>query len=235
MERRAIEIVGLCVGPLEANCYLLLDREARLAAVVDPGDEPERILRALEGYRVEWIVATHAHFDHVGALRAVKEGTQAPFWMHPADGEILEYAPDAARLFTGRPVPPPPGPDGPLEDGQVLALGDARIEVRHTPGHSPGSVSLVVRALRPGDGVLAPPEAGGGERLLGVLTGDALFAGSIGRTDLPGGDYETLLRSIRDRLLTLPDPCPVYPGHGPATTIGQERKTNPFLRVHPGA
>lgn len=223
----------MAVGPLEANCYLVLDNESRSAAVIDPGDEPERILQALGGYRMAWMAITHAHFDHVGALRDLKEKTGAPFFMHPADREILDYAPDAAQLFTGRPVPQPPAPDDLLEHGQTLGLGAAAVEVRHTPGHSPGSVSFVLR------GASGEPPAGQGEgptasgargTVRGVFTGDALFAGSIGRTDLPGGDHGTLLRSIRQQLLTLPDACLVYPGHGPATTIGQERRTNPFLR-----
>ena len=236
MDPAGVRIVTLAVGPLEANCYLVLDEQGRRAAVIDPGDEAERILRALGEFRVEWIAVTHAHFDHVGALKELKERTGAPFFMHPADREILAYAPDAAQLFTGRPVPQPPEPDGLLEHGQTLRLGSATIEVRHTPGHSPGGVSFVlhVTSSDPADGEGDEAATSGGRAaLLGVFTGDALFAGSIGRTDLPGGDYETLLRSIRRELLTLPDTCPVYPGHGPATTIGQERRANPFLQGYP--
>lgn len=220
MSGLALRVLTVTVGELQANSYLLLDDESRKAVVIDPGDEPERILQALQGYRVQWILATHGHFDHVGAVQAVKEATGAPFAMHPGDLEMLRYASDAAQLFTGRAVPTPPDPDGPLRGGQVLQVGPATLEVRHTPGHSPGSVSLVLRA--PGPGSLE-----GGVR--GVFSGDTLFAGSIGRADMPGGDHETLLASIRRRLLVLPDDCPVWPGHGPATTIGQERRTNPFL------
>ena len=233
-----MRVETLAVGPLEANCYLVFDDEGRQAAVIDPGDEPERILQALGPYRVAWMALTHAHFDHVGALKALKEKTGAPFFMHPADREILAYAPDAAQLFTGRPVPQPPEPDGLLTHGQTLRLGPATFEVRHTPGHSPGGVSLVLwvgagEPAREGDGAGAATSAAR-PALLGVFTGDALFAGSIGRTDMPGGDYATLLRSIHRELLTLPDACPVYPGHGPATTVGHERRTNPFLKGYAG-
>ncbi|HEY8426432.1 MAG TPA: MBL fold metallo-hydrolase [Limnochordales bacterium] len=220
MSGLALRVLTVAVGMLQANSYVLLDDEGGAAAVIDPGDEPERILQALQGYRVQWIVATHGHFDHVGAVRAVKEATGAPFLVHPGDLELLHYAADAAQLFTGRPVPVPPDPDESLRHGQVLQVGPATLEVRHTPGHSPGSVSLVLRT----------PVSGSLEgSVRGVFTGDALFAGSIGRTDMPGGDHDTLVASIRRWLLVLPDACPVWPGHGPATTIGQERRTNPFL------
>lgn len=229
MEARGLRIVTLAVGPLEANAYVLLDPATGTAGIVDPGDEPERLLQALEGYRAAWIVATHGHFDHVGAVRAVKEATGAPFLLHPDDREMLAYASDAARLFTGRPVPEPPEPDGSLSHGQRLALGRGVLEVRHTPGHSPGSVSLVLWEAEPAPAGGRAGQGGAPPAPLGVFSGDALFAGSIGRTDMPGGDHETLLRSIRRWLLTLPDDCPVWPGHGPATTVGQERRSNPFL------
>ncbi|MEW6045387.1 MAG: MBL fold metallo-hydrolase [Bacillota bacterium] len=217
MDPEAIRIVTAAVGPLEANCHLILELPSRQAAVIDPGSEPERILKELEGFQVAWILATHAHFDHVGALRAIREKTGAPFLLHPADRELLAYAPDAATLFTGAAIPEPPPPDGPLAHGQRIRLGRVTLEVRHTPGHSPGSVSFILAEPRPV-----------------AFTGDTLFAGSAGRTDLPGGSAELLLRSIHRQLLTLPDACRVYPGHGQATTIGAERRTNPFLQGYAG-
>lgn len=208
-----LRVVPLAVGPLQANCYLLIEPESHEACIIDPGAEPERILRSLpREVRVRYILVTHAHFDHVGALAQVRHETQAPFLLHPDDLELLRHSPDSAERVVGVRPPPPPEPDDWLRHGQTLTLGNAVLQVRHTPGHSPGSVSLWV------DG--EPPR---------VFTGDALFAGSIGRTDLPGGNLEQLLDSIRRELLSLPDTTVVYPGHGPTTTIGHERRTNPFL------
>lgn len=213
-----IRIVTLPVGPLQANCYLIADDGAGQAIVVDPGAEGERILAAASGLAVARVLLTHGHFDHVGAVAALKEAAGAPVAMHPADGEMLAYASEAAELFTGEPVPSPPPPDEPLEHAQRIVVGRIEIEVRHTPGHSPGSVSLILYGPRESS---SAPDA--------VFSGDTLFAGSVGRTDLPGGDQAALLRSIRRELLSLGDGCVVYPGHGPATTIGRERATNPWL------
>ena len=206
-------VVTLPVGPLQANCYLLLHPDSGEACLIDPGAEEQRILAAIpRGVRVRYVVATHAHFDHVGAVAPVRAAVGAPFLLHPADLELLRQAPDAAELYTGQRVPAPPEPDGLLAHGRQLALGPLVVEVRHTPGHSPGSVSLYVQGQA---------EA--------VFSGDALFAGSIGRTDLPGGDLDQLLGSIRRELLSLADAAVVYPGHGPTSTVGHERRTNPFL------
>ena len=210
---QTLRIVPLPVGALAANCYILIHPAGGQACIIDPGAEPERILQALpRGVQVRYVLVTHAHFDHVGAVAAVRQATGAPFLLHPSDLELLRRAPEAAELYTGQRFPPPPEPDGLLAHGQRLLLGELAIEVRHTPGHSPGSVSLWVPA--------EPPV---------VFTGDALFAGSIGRTDLPGGDHRQLVEAIRRELLSLEDRTVVYPGHGPTTTVGQERRTNPFL------
>lgn len=209
----AVRVIPLAVGPLGANCYILVHPPSGEACVIDPGDEGARILQELpREVRVRYVIATHAHFDHVGAVAEVRKATGAPFLLHPQDMELLRQAPQAAERWLGFRPTPPPEPDGLLGHGQRLQVGGLFLEVRHTPGHSPGSVSLWVE----------------GEPGL-VFTGDALFAGSIGRTDLPGGDLDQLLASIRGQLLSLPDAVVVYPGHGPTTTIGHERRTNPFL------
>lgn len=201
----------LTVGPLAVNCYLLGDPDSRRAVVIDPGGEAERILSAVrEGsWEVSVVLLTHAHFDHVLAAGAVIEGLGALFVVPPGEVELLRRVPDAARAWMGYEVPPPPEPDRFLKEGEVLEVGRFRYEVVETPGHSPGAVCFV------------------GENE--VFVGDTLFAGSIGRTDLPGADHATLLRSIEEKLLPLDDDVVVYPGHGPATTIGRERRFNPFL------
>jgi hydroxyacylglutathione hydrolase len=203
----------LVVGLLQCNCYLVGDPETSDAIVVDPGDDPDAILAAAErhGLRLGAAVATHAHFDHVLAAQALRERAGIPFWVHGDDLDILSQQQEAGRWFLGIELPPPPEVDRRLTDGDEAAAGSLRLEVVHTPGHSPGSISLV-----------APDEA--------VFSGDTLFAGSIGRTDLPGADYNTLIRSIKDVLFEFGDEAVVHPGHGPETTIGRERTTNPFLR-----
>ena len=201
----------LVVGLLQCNCYLVGDPETSDALVVDPGDDPDAILAAAErhGLRLAAAVATHAHFDHVLAAEALRERAGIPFWIHGDDLDILSRQQEAGRWFLGIELPPPPEVDRKLTDGDEAAAGSLRLEVVHTPGHSPGSISLV-----------APDEA--------VFSGDTLFAGSIGRTDLPGGSQELELASIRTRLFPLGD-LPVYPGHGEATTLHRERASNPFM------
>jgi glyoxylase-like metal-dependent hydrolase (beta-lactamase superfamily II) len=205
-----VKIHGYPVGPLQANAYLAICEETRKCALVDPGDEAERLLEAAagEGATIESIFLTHAHLDHLGGVAVARRETGAPVYLHPADRGLYEAAPLQARSF-GLEIDVPPEPDRELEGGQMFEIGATRLEVRHTPGHSPGHVCLV------GDGF--------------ALVGDCVFAGSIGRTDLPGGDYRTLMESINEKLMTLPDDVVLYSGHGPATTIGHERATNPFL------
>ncbi|UCC74574.1 MAG: MBL fold metallo-hydrolase [Gemmatimonadota bacterium] len=205
-----MKILGFPVGPLQANAYLAICEETGRCALIDPGGEAERLLEAAanEGARVESILLTHAHLDHVGGVAAAKRKTGAPVLLHAADAGLYRAAPAQALSF-GLEVEQPPEPDGQLEDGQIIEIGEEKLEVRHTPGHSPGHVCLI------GDGF--------------ALVGDCVFAGSIGRTDLPGGDYRTLMESINEKLLRLPDDTILYSGHGPATTVGRERQLNPFL------
>lgn len=178
--------------------------------LVDPGEDAERFLAeaARRGRRITAIWLTHAHLDHIAGVSAVHRATGARIHLHPADRPLYDGLPEQGRWF-GLEFEPPPPPDVMLHQGQRLLVGETAFEVRHLPGHSPGHVCFV-----------------GAEVVLG---GDVLFEGSIGRTDLPGGDLEALLDGIRRELLTLPDATIVYPGHGPSTTIGREREGNPFL------
>jgi glyoxylase-like metal-dependent hydrolase (beta-lactamase superfamily II) len=203
------EMHTLVVGQLHTNCYVITSRSE--AFIIDPGDEPERILMFIKDIKATptRIVATHTHFDHVLGVDGVRKATKTPFLIHPDDLPMLQSMQSRVRQFMGFEVPSPPKVDGYLKDGDSLRVGDQTIRVLHTPGHSPGSISLA------GDGY--------------VLTGDALFNQSIGRTDLPGGDLKTLVHSIKDRLFKLDDGTVVYPGHGPETTIGDEKLTNPFI------
>lgn len=200
------------VGLFAENSYFVADMDSREAIAIDPGDEAPRLLEVIERHQlnVRYILNTHAHIDHVCAVQAIKKATGAPFYLHEAELPLLESLPMQAAMF-GLTAPVVPEVDEHLVAGDVFTLGDdaIRVEVFDTPGHSPGSVSFRIGDV--------------------LVVGDTLFAGSIGRTDLPGGDYDTLMRSIRDGLLSHPDDAVVYPGHGPETTIGAERGSNPFL------
>jgi len=205
-----VKVIPIPNGQFAENCYIVVDEARRACAIVDPGEEAELIAHRVAALDVTpvaiWL--THAHLDHVMGVARLKLETGAPVYLHPADRELYDHAVQQGLAF-GIPVEPPPPPDRPFTHGEVVRVGDCVFTVRHAPGHSPGSVCLV------GDGV--------------VFTGDVLFAGSVGRTDLPGGDFETLRKSIERELLVLPDSTIVYSGHGPETTIGQERRANPFL------
>lgn len=205
-----LEVVCLTNGPFAENCYIVADRSSDDAVIVDPGEEAGLFLRRLETerwtLRAVWL--THAHLDHITGVEAVVGATGVEVYLHPADRPLYDNVAEQGR-WLGLRSEQPRAVDRDLEDGETLTVGGCSFEVVHVPGHSPGSVALI------GHGV--------------AIVGDALFAGSIGRTDLPGGDTETLLTSIRERLLTLPDATVVYPGHGPTTTIGEERRNNPFL------
>lgn len=207
-----IEVNGLVVGLFQENTFFLRRRDSAETVVIDPGDEGEKISRTIRahGWKPVAVVNTHAHLDHVGAVARVKSEFDVPFYLHPDDRPLLRAAPEHAAVF-GVPAPEVPDVDRPLAHRQTLDLAGLSIQVVHTPGHTPGGVCLVV----PGR----------------LFAGDTLFLGSIGRTDLPGGEYETLIDSIRDRVMALPDETVVHCGHGPDTTIGRERKTNPFLRA----
>lgn len=206
-----LRIVTIPVGPIATNTYVVYDESTREALVIDPGVEAAPVLEAIADVKVKHVLLTHAHFDHIGGVGAVVERTGAKIWVHELEkawlaDPRLNLSADSA--VTSEPVVAPPA-DFTWQGGEELDLIGRRIIVLHTPGHSPGHVSLLL-----------------GDVLFG---GDALFAGSVGRTDLPGGDPDQLFTSIRERLLTLPDSTRVLPGHGPATTIGVERATNPFL------
>ena len=201
------------VGPLACNCTILGDREAGEAIVIDPGDEVGRIYRRLVelGLKLKQILVTHAHIDHVGGALKLKGLTGAPILLNENDLPLLTMM-DQQAGWLGVPTPETAPPDESLADGLRVGLEHYPAQVIYTPGHTQGSVCLHFAALKL------------------LVAGDTLFEGSIGRTDLPGGNGKQILRSLHDRLLTLPDETRVLTGHGPATTIGAERRSNPFLR-----
>lgn len=201
----------LVVGMIQANCYLVGDAKTGEGVVIDPGGDVPVILRALEAHKLKpvAILATHGHFDHVEGLAGLKRATNAPILVHKSDMPLIQGMTTQGQLFGIRVEAAPP-PDRFLEDGDTLPVGGLTLQVLHTPGHSPGSVCFLVDRS--------------------VFVGDLLFAGSIGRTDLQGGDYDTLIRSVQQKIFTLPADTTVYPGHGPATSVGVEKRTNPFFR-----
>lgn len=213
----------LPVGMLQCNCSIIGDPETREALVVDPGDEAGRILQILAKHAltVKAIVSTHAHIDHVGGLRKMQQATGAPVLMHGDDMELYRHL-DIQAAWIGMRTPDPVSIDKLLREGDTLRWGRFEANVFHTPGHTPGSISLYMAPQK---------EENAGLDAGKLLAGDTLFAGSIGRTDLPGGSLEKILRSIHQKLLILPDETIVYPGHGAVTTIGQERAANPFLEL----
>jgi glyoxylase-like metal-dependent hydrolase (beta-lactamase superfamily II) len=202
---------GIVVGVFAENCWVIGSRRTREGIVIDPGDQPEEILALAKdmGLNIKLIANSHAHLDHILGARGVKEATGAQFLLHQGDLEIARSAGQHAAMMMGREQPPPPEPDSFLEDGDTVEVDGVQLNVMHTPGHTQGSVSFYT------EGVL--------------FSGDTLFRGSIGRTDLPGGDYRQEMASIVDRLLALPDDTVVLPGHMQETRIGHERQTNPFV------
>jgi glyoxylase-like metal-dependent hydrolase (beta-lactamase superfamily II) len=198
------------MGLFQVNSYILVCERTRELVVVDPGDEPHILLARLEKLGApRAILNTHGHLDHVAGNAAIKARYDVPIHIHPGDHFLLESFDEQARLF-GLSLPPPAPPDENLVPGREFRFGDCTLEVLHTPGHSPGSVTF-----RHGRD---------------AVSGDVLFAGSVGRTDLPGGNLPELLRSIDEVLVPLGDSTRIHPGHGPSTTIGEERSRNPFLR-----
>jgi len=204
------EVVTIPNGQFAENCYLVADTGAGEAIIIDPGEEPARFLAELE--RRDWslraIWLTHAHVDHIVGVKAVHEASGAPIYLHRADRSLYDALPEFGS-WLGMQLERPPAPHAELTAGQHLQVGDLRFQVRHTPGHSPGSVSFLGYGL--------------------IFGGDVLFNGSVGRTDLPGGDAATLMATIQNEFLSLPDSTVVHSGHGLESTIGVERLTNPFL------
>ncbi len=203
----------LPVGMLQCNCSVFGDEGSGEAIVVDPGDEISRILQAVSshGLKVKAIVITHAHIDHIGGAQKLKRATGAPVYMNAADEELQKMM-DVQAEWLGTQTPEAVAIDVSVKDGDRLTMGTADFQVLHTPGHTQGSISLYI-----------PSEQK-------LVAGDTLFQGSIGRTDLPGGDFAQIQRSIHNKLLSLPEETVVIPGHGDNTTIGEEKQFNPFLR-----
>lgn len=198
------------VGPLDVNCYLLACEETRKGIVVDPGDDLDAILQLIANNDLDIveIVATHGHFDHIGRVASLKEKTGAPFAIHKADLFMVKGLADIAA-FLGFQTDPPPAVERFIDEGDTIAFGRETLNIRHVPGHAPGNIALTW----PGHAII----------------GDTVFAGSIGRTDLKGADLQTLMHSIRTKILTLPGDTILYPGHGPTTTVDREKRINPFL------
>ena len=208
-------VVTLTNGAFAENCYLVADPESGEAAIVDPGEEAGLFLARLrhERWTLKAVWLTHAHVDHVAGVAALRAQLDVPVFLHPADRPLYDGVPGQAAMF-GLDAGVPPAPDHAFAEGDSVAVGACRFGVIHTPGHSPGGVCLVGHGM--------------------AFVGDTLFAGSIGRTDLPGGDLRALIEAVHLKLFVLPDETVVYSGHGPATTIGAEKRGNPFVQLVPG-
>ncbi len=205
----------IVVGPLQCNCALLACEKTKEAVLIDPGDEAPKIIAKLSqlGVKVKYLLHTHAHFDHVGATGKMKEIAGGEVCLHKDDKPLYDNLPLQGKLF-GFPMPSGPAIEKFIQDGEELVFGENKIEVIHTPGHSPGGVCFRVF---------------GGKEKEQLFSGDSLFQDSVGRTDLWGGNQDLLLKSLRDRVLVLEGEMKVHPGHGPSTTIAHEKKYNPFL------
>lgn len=211
-KRGAMIFEAIVVGELGVNCYLLADSQSKEGVVIDPGAEPERIIAAIKakGIKVTSVLNTHGHFDHIGGNRTLAEATGAPIMISREDEPFLSRAATSARMY-GLSSDDSPAPSAYLAEGDLVRFGSHQLKVIHIPGHSPGGSCFYLE----------------NEAIL--ISGDSLFAESIGRTDLPGGSQAQLVGAIRAKLLTLPETVKVFPGHGPATTIGHEKRHNPYL------
>ncbi len=201
----------LVVGDLQTNCYVLGDEESKEGLVIDPGGDSQEIEKVIqdEGLDIKYIILTHGHADHIAALSELKKKTKAMILIHPADSDMLVEPSYNLSFFTGENLVCPEA-DKFLDDGNKIKLGALDLEVLHTPGHSPGGISLFTDRV--------------------IFTGDTLFCEGIGRSDLPGASHDQLLLSIKNKILSKPDDTVVYPGHGPETTIGEEKRSNPWIR-----
>jgi len=211
MNSSKINIETLIVGPLYSNCYIVWDDLKSEGVIIDPGDDADIILKTVEklNINIKYILATHGHFDHVGAVLVIKKRLKLEFLAHEGDLFFIKDGENAA-LRWGIKIDQPPNPDRFIKDGEVIKFGRYNFKVIHTPGHSPGGVSFLYNKI--------------------IFSGDTLFQGSIGRTDFRKGSLEELENSIKKRLYVLPDETVVYTGHGPITTIGEEKRFNPFVR-----
>jgi len=203
----------IVVGPLETNCYLIACKNTKKAAVIDPGGEEEidLILKNLQenNFNLKYIINTHGHIDHIAGNKLLKEKTKAILLIHKLDAPMLSDVNKNFSIFMGKERCSPLA-DRFLEEGEEISLGKLKLKIIHTPGHTPGGICLILNNI--------------------VFTGDTLFAGGVGRTDLPGGSYQDLQKSIKEKLLVLSDDKIIYPGHGPDSTIGEERRTNPYIK-----
>ena len=205
------QVEPLIVGPLMSNCYIVWDEKKKQGVIIDPGDDPQDIMSRVKdlGITIKYILATHGHFDHVGGVASLRQNLDAEFLAHEKDFFFIEDGKNAANRWNVD-IEQPPRPDRFIKEGDKIKFGEFELEVLHTPGHSPGGVSFLY------------------DRML--FGGDTLFQGNIGRTDFRQGSFEELSNSIKTRLYTLPDDTIVYTGHGPVTTIGDEKKYNAFVR-----
>ncbi len=204
-------IKNVVVGPLEVNCYVIGCEDTKEAAIIDPGDNADEIIRIIvkEGLKPKFIINTHAHFDHIGGVKVIQDHFKIDFILHEDDLFLVDNASEQSTAFGLNPISKPEV-NKYVIDGEEINLGNKSITVIHTPGHSPGCVCYYSDN--------------------NIFVGDTLFAGSIGRTDLPGGSHETLINSVKEKLFALGDNTTVHPGHGPSTTIENEKKHNPFLK-----
>lgn len=212
MTSSKLQVEPLVVGPLFSNCYIVYDDAVKQGVIIDPGDDADVILKAVRELHIEirYILATHGHFDHVGAVAPLKTELKAEFLAHEGDFFFIKDGENAARRW-GVDIEQPPKPDRFIVDEEIIEIGGFQLKVLHTPGHSPGGVSYLYNAM--------------------VFAGDTLFQGSIGRTDFRKGSFEELTKSIKTRLYILPDETIVYTGHGPITTIGDEKRYNPYVKA----